>query len=537
MNTRVDEAFQYIVVGGGSAGSIVAARLTQAGKQVLLLEAGGSDASPSVWLPAGAIAAYRTKNWRYVPNPDTSRYGLVESWPAGKVLGGGGSINGMVYVRGHRDDFDEWSRRGATGWDYQGVLPHFQRLETWSGGADAWRGGEGPIDVCVPDYEDETNHAFRESARSLGHPFNPDYNGEHQEGVGRVQVNMKRAIRSQSSRKYLRGAVAAKEHLTIRLNAFVRRVLFHGKRAVGVEYVHAGVLKRAMAESEIILSAGSIVSPKLLMLSGIGPADELGRCGIEMVHRNEAVGMNLQEHSTLQLRWKSSLPNANNVNLWSGLKAAAQFVQNGSGLLSTTVYQDQIFCRSSESLPAPDLQIAFANFALARKTDPRDGLLRVEPHSDTGVMICLTSLHPKGRGSVHLRSGNPEDAPSIDFQMFGCREDLDTMERGCERSLEILAQSPFAALVGDRFSPESECRSPDDWRNYIVRNALLGAHPVGTCRMGGDESGVVDPNLRVLGVEQLRVADASVMPTLTSGNTNCPSMMIGEKAASLILAG
>lgn len=533
--THAQESFEYVVIGGGSAGSVVAGRLAEAGKKVLLLEAGGSDHTPTVWFPAGGMAAYRSKNWRYEPSPDTSRYGMVESWPAGKVLGGGGSINGMVYVRGNRADFDGWAQQGCTGWAYEDLLPHFRRLETWSGGADQWRGDAGPIDVCQPPYEDATNAAFRESARALGYPENADYNGERQEGFGKVQVNMKRSIRSQASRKYLRG-VARRDCLTVRLHAFVRRIVFEGNKAVGVEYLHNGDARTARAESEVVLSAGSVASPKILMLSGVGPADELSRHGIASIHRNDSVGANLQEHSTLQLRWRSSLPNANNVNVWTGLKAAVQFAYDGSGLLGTTVYQDQIFCHSVEGLPAPDLQIAFANFALSRETDPRDGLLLIGPHKDTGVMICMTSLHPRARGRIHLRSGNPDDAPAIDFHMYADAADVDTLRLGCERCVDLFAQPQFSKLVDGRFEPEARCRTADDWREYIVRNTLLGAHPVGTCRMGSDAEAVVAPDLRVIGVEGLRVIDASIMPNLTSGNTNCPAMMIGEKGASLLLA-
>lgn len=530
---RRTECFEYVVAGGGSAGCIVAGRLAQAGKKVLLIEAGSNDRSPAIRIPGLGALTYRTKNWHYQPAPDPSRHGVVESWPSGKVLGGGGSINGMVFVRGHRSNYDHWAETGCTGWSYKELLPYFKRLENWAGAPSAYRGNAGPIEVCERVYEDELNACFRAAATHLGYATTPDYNGAVQEGLSKVQTNTRRGLRVQSSRAYLCG-LPQKGCLTIRTDAFVRRIVVSGRRATGVEYSYRGETITALAEREVILCAGSIASPKILMLSGVGPVAALESAGIDVRHANESVGANLQEHSSFFLRWHSQLPNANNVNLWSGLKAAVNFAVNGKGLLSTMLFQDQIFCSSDPSRTTPDLQMAFANFALMREASP-DGQLHAGPHTDTGVMVFVTSLQPRSSGHVRLRSGNPHDTPLIDHRMFGEAIDFEPLLSGIDRARTIMANAAFNDQLGGMFAPEGQGRTRDDWREYLVRNASYTAHPVGTCRMGSDAGAVVDPQLRVVGIEGLRVADASVMPTEISGNTNCPSMMIGERAAALIL--
>jgi choline dehydrogenase len=528
------QSYEYIIVGGGTAGSVVAGRLAEAGHRVLLLEAGSSDRHPAVYIPALAGVVYQKCNWRYMPEPDASRDGVVEAWPSGKLLGGGGSINGMIFVRGNRADYDGWADTGCRGWSYKDVLPHFKRLENWTGGADEFRGSGGPIDVSWCQDEDETNVAFVQAAQQVGFGFNPDYNGREQEGVCKIQMNAKRGIRSQSSRRYLR-SLSKPECLTVRTHAFGRRILFEGAKATAVEFAHKGTIHTAFAEKEIVSSAGAIGSPKLLMLSGIGPREVLDAAGVDVLSDLPGVGSNLQEHSSTFLRWNSRVRNINALGIGDALNGVFQYLRNGKGLLATAAYHNQIFCKSVASLPSPDLQIAFTNFALTREKSARDGLLRIGPSKQRGVMITVTTLHPKSVGSVRLRSNNPEDRPLISHEMFGCADDIKVGLEGVRIAREIMSQSVMSGVVTGMFEPEASCKSELDWETLLRKLVTYGAHPVGTCKMGIDPMAVVDPTLQVRGVTGLRVADASIMPTEPSGNTNCPAMMIGEKAASLIL--
>jgi len=529
----VHTEFDYVIVGGGSAGCVMAGRLSAAGAHVLLLEAGGTDRRLDVRIPAGVVAVYRSCNWKYTPEPDLSRGGATEAWPAGRILGGGGSINATVFVRGNRADFDGWAAAGCTGWDYDSVLPYFKKMERWAGGEDDVRGGSGPIAVGLHTMEHPANEAFSDAAQQAGHKRNDDYNGRSQDGVGKVQVNQRRGVRSQSSREYLR-TVADRNHLTVVKKAFVTRIIFAGNRAVGVAFMHHGRLEQVRARTEVILSAGSIASPNVLQLSGVGPAAELERLGIPVVHDAPGVGANLQEHASVMQRWKADVPTINTMGAGGALASVAEYARHGTGNLAATVFHVQVMHRTTDGLAAPDMQLAFANFATTRETDSA-GALKIKPARENGFLVTALFLHPKGRGRVGLRSADPQDRPVIEHELLGVPDDLSDLLSGMAEARRIMDQPALGAMVGSMFEPEATCRSEADWEQFARQSATYGAHPVGTCRMGNDQDAVVGPDLSVHGTQHLRVIDASVMPTSPSGNTNAPTMMLAERAADLVL--
>jgi len=527
------DSCDYLVIGGGSGGCVVAGRLAQAGAEVTVLEAGGSDRRPDVAIPAGVISVYKTANWRYIPEPDPSRNGATEAWPAGRILGGGGSINATVFVRGNRADFDGWADSGAKGWDYESVLPYFQRMERWNGESSPIRGTTGPIAVGEHTMHHPANHAFLQAALNAGHQHNPDYNGATQDGVGWVQVNQDRGRRSSASRTYLRGLPGAST-IDVRLRSLATRIIFDGNRAIGVEYRHRNQLRQIFARQEVILSTGAIASPRLLMLSGIGPADQLGKHDITPRVILPGVGANLQEHPAVMQRWLTDLPTINTMGIGGGLSAVAEYVRHGTGALAATVFHTQVMHRTREGLAAPDIQIAFANFATTREVD-KNGAMKVKPSREAGFLVSALFLHPRARGCVGLRSASPEDRPVIEHSLLGVDDDVRDLMAGMAEVRRIMNEAPIADHLTGKFEPERHCRTEADWLRFTRETVTYGVHPLGTCRIGADELAVVDPELRVHDVENLRVVDASVMPSSPSGNTNAPTMMIGEKASDLIL--
>jgi choline dehydrogenase len=529
-----DEVFDYVVVGGGSTGAVVASRLSAASASVLLLEAGKSDKRPEILVPAGVGVAYDKHNWKYPSEPDPSRGSRPEAWMAGKVMGGGGSINSCVFVRGNRADYDGWAELGAKGWDYESCLPAFKRMETWQGGETAFRGGSGPISVNEQSNRGEANMAYLRAAAQAGYVETPDYNAEAQEGFGLAQVNHRRGTRSSSSREYLK-RVADKGRLTVRTKAVAHKVLLEGNRAVGVTYLHRGTLRTARAREEVVLSAGTLSSPKLLMLSGLGPKQHLTDHGVEAVHDLPGVGQNLHEHAYLMRRWHSTLHTFNKPNARDVLELVKDYALHGSGMLAITMVQCQVMTKTDPSLSSPDVQLQFTPLAITRNVD-ENGMFNVQPAKEEGFVASSTFLHTRYRGHVSLRGSDPSATPRIAMQLLGHPDDLRDVVRGLQKVEEIMAQPAMTAITRGQFSPESACRSQADWEQYARDTAVPSYHPVGTCKMGVDDLAVVDPELRVHGVDGLRVADASVMPRITTGNTNAPSMMIGERAAEFILS-
>src|SRR5207248_1534113 len=415
------------------------------GADVLVLEAGGTDRRPDVLIPAALPLVYRTRNWRYRAEPDPSRGGAVEAWPAGRILGGGGSINATVFIRGHAADYDGWAKSGCAGWDYASVLPPFRRLETWEGGPDEYRGGDGPIHVAFQRTPHPGNEAFLDAARQAGHPLTSDYNGAQQDGAGVVQVNQRRGIRSHPSRQYLR-RLASGRNLTVRTGAMAGRILFEHDWAVGVEYRHRGAVHIARARAEVVLCAGAIETPKLLQLSGVGPEDELARQGLPLVCPSPGVGANLQDHAALTQRWHATVPTLNKVRPRHALAPVADYARAGRGPLATTVWHAMLLHRTRRDLAAPNLQIAFSSFAVVNTIGP-DGLQNVAPAKDQGFMVTTVLLHPRARGRISLRSPSPADPPRIDHVMFADGDDLAELLTGGAEARRIMAQPAMAPLA------------------------------------------------------------------------------------------
>ena len=501
--SAVTEA-DYVVVGAGSAGSIVGARLASAGASVILIEAGGTDRRPDVKLAPGIITLYRTSNWKYPTAPDPTKHGETTPFAAGRIVGGGGAINAMVYARGRRDDYDGWARAGCAGWSYDDVLPHFKAIESWVGGADYFRGDTGPISVEWCGHDHPIDRAFVDAAVSAGYPLNPDQNGETQFGVARTQVNRRRGIRSHSGKQFLR-ALPRDRRPVVLLNRRVDRVVLESSKAVGVEV--EGRLIRV--RQEVIVSAGAVGSAALLLRSGIGPNGDW--------HVLRGVGENFQDHLVVTQRWTSNLPTLNTLGPVGAAKAAVKFIGHGTGALATSPFEAQLF--------TDDFQIAIG--PVQYRVDKNTG--RTSMGSVDGFTVYSVLMHPEGRGRVTLRNGEP----LIEFARLSHSEDVRRLVEGADIARGLVeSQDAMRAVVGSY-----DCPPDRQGTAWLAHSEESIAHPVGTCRMGIDDGAVVDPELRVYGLRGLRIIDASVMPTLTSGNTNAPTMMIAHRGSDLVLHG
>lgn len=530
------EESDIIVVGGGSAGSAMTGRLAEAGLAVTLVEAGKSDRHIRSRIPAltSAIVQNPAYDWCYQVEPDPSLGGRADIWPAGRMLGGGSALNGMMFIRGHRWDYDEWAQLGAEGWDYQSVLPYFRRLEDNERGADAWRGVGGPIAVSEGRARYPITDQWIAAAQAAGISRSSDLNGEKAEGVDYVQVSQRGGERCSAARGYLhdrRGGNAPR----ILLEAQLLRLLIERDRVVGILYRQDGVEKELRARHGVVLSAGAMNTPRLLMLSGIGPADHLRDHGIEVVRDLPGVGGNLQDHVGTHVVNDVDVRTLNNDA--RGLRGAWQLLRYAlarRGALTTAIGHAQAFVKSRPDLPAPNLQISFAAFAF---DFDEKGRLMLRRNPSVSTLVGL--MRPSHRGRISLASADPFDAPKIEHRQLGSEDDIDQIVEGIGIARSILSEAPIAAHIRSELRPGKALTDPEQLRAYVRMASIPLYHPVGTARMGrvDDAQAVVDPDLAVIGVDGLWVADASVMPSLPAGNTNATAIMIGDKGADHVLRG
>jgi choline dehydrogenase len=532
-----NDAYDYIVVGAGSAGAVVASRLSESGAyRVLLLEA-GTKSSNHFWsiVPVGTSKMIDDPavNWCYKSEPDEGSGGRQIDVPRGKMMGGSSSINGMVYMRGQAQDYDHWAQLGNRGWSYQDVLPIFRKMERYEGGADRFRGRDGLLRVCdTPRNKVPLLEKIIEAAAKIGLPFNPDQNGETQEGIGMSQVTIAGGRRQSTAVCYLDPA-RTRLNLVIQQGAMAETLILEGKRCVGVRYSVAGIRREARAAREIIVSGGSINSPKLLELSGIGQGELLRSRGITPVHELRGVGENLRDHYSPRIKFAITGKNLtfnDNARGWRLAREAVKYALFRTGFLSSTAVPIRMYFRTREGLETPDATISILPFLYEMVGRQRRVARR------QGITMNANVLRSESVGSIHIKSSDPAEPPAIRFNFLSAEHDRAGILAVIRKGRELMATSPLKEITGEEIAPGSKLQSDAELLDWVRNNAETTYHPVGTCRMGSDPMAVVDRELRVHGIENLRVADASIMPTLTSGNTNAPSIMIGEKCAEMVLA-
>ncbi|MBE7420430.1 MAG: choline dehydrogenase [Ideonella sp.] len=527
----MEEDFDYIVVGAGSAGCVLAARLSEdPATRVLLLEAGPRDRSLWIHLPIGyGKTMWSPKyNWCFHTDPDPNMNGRRIYWPRGKTLGGSSSINGLIYIRGQREDYDHWAALGNRGWGYDDVLPYFIKSEHNQRGAGQYHGGDGPLKVSDIGAKHELIEAFIDGARSLGVPRNDDFNGARQEGVGYYQLTTWQGWRCSTAKGYLDPA-RGRPNLRVETGAHATGLILDGRRAIGVRYRQAGQASSARCRAEVLLAAGAIQSPQLLQLSGIGPAALLQRHGIPLVLDLPGVGENLQDHLQIRLIYECSKPITTNdqLNSWFGqMKLGLQWLAFRSGPLAVGINQGGCFMRALPDAATPDIQFHVATLS----ADMAGG--NVHPFSGFTLSVC--QLQPQSRGHIRIRSTNPFEPPEMQPNYLATELDRRTAVAGAKAARAIAASAPMRPYVKREVKPGPEAADDAALLGYCRDHGATIFHPSGTCKMGSDELAVVDARLCVRGIEGLRVVDCSVMPTLVSGNTNAPVVMIAEKAVDMI---